>query len=800
MTPKKSDVFYVFDSIGKEQNYVNAVERIWTILSGKKKNLSINIAEAKSTLIYMTLDLLGTGRDSDIVLSAWGLLKGYEETINLTARRKLYLEERERYAPEYIKKAPFSSLSENNKNKKANDQHKPEIVVFRKLNQALCSIESIDEYLKKASLAFVDQNLDRFSKEAVMYPSPSYIIDSQRRVIPLSGTKSAETFGLPYANDWFCGRDDKLSEIRDNYNNGHRLQLLCGMGGMGKTQIALKYVYNNLSDYSLIHWVKGNDFESIAEDYRIFLKSKRLLPDEMSTESIYQSYTKYMDSHSGWLIIYDNCDFYTDSEYDAFKKLCLPKNPSTGNILITSRNNRKIGDSKPIDVHTMSLSDSKLFLLKRTGTDDDSIAELLARRLGCFPLAMEIAAAYISATPGCTIEKYLYYINSNSEILDKMVEVTDYNNTIKEVITLTLDRIKKDLTDKSLADMVEIFVFLAAYSDPKEIGFNLYAFIPTKYADFKKSPAMEELQRALVKDEKWDEFYRFACCCRSFESRDEISRIIVRYGLMKPKGYNLTMHYLQQEIIRRQIATDEFWLNATVFSLGISMEIFSGLYRNELRKAQEDENEEYSGLSEEELRFNQFLDFSKILGNESEKYINNAKNQSSIFKNERCFTRFSITLEELYVFYVGLKPEIAKSLTGVFLHHILYGMLLFTKMNRIQYATAVQQLAIDSICLCIDRYGNDYVRDINEDPFLNQISKKENIDIIEPYFYYLCMCLAISADDYYPRDYSDENISRYENALVLIQSYNNKHGKADEYRYEEKSLLSYIKYLKNLRQ
>lgn len=114
-----------------------------------------------------------------------------------------------------------------------------------------------------------------------------------------------EHYNLPIGNDWFTGRTKELEEISDNFADGCRIQILYGVGGMGKSQIARKYAYDHYRSYSMIHWINAYTIDSIVECYRSFLEEKRALPNAQTKEGICQSYTKYMDSHSDWLIIYD---------------------------------------------------------------------------------------------------------------------------------------------------------------------------------------------------------------------------------------------------------------------------------------------------------------------------------------------------------------------------------------------------------------------------------------------------------------------------------------------------------------
>jgi hypothetical protein len=75
-------------------------------------------------------------------------------------------------------------------------------------------------------------------------------------------------------------------------------------------------------------------------------------------------------------------------------------------IIVTSRNPTWTGVARPLSVKPLPLEEAIEFLLKRTGHKDETTAKLLAEALGCLPLALEQAGAYIE-TSGCTMPHYL---------------------------------------------------------------------------------------------------------------------------------------------------------------------------------------------------------------------------------------------------------------------------------------------------------------------------------------------------------------------------------------------------------
>ena len=80
---------------------------------------------------------------------------------------------------------------------------------------------------------------------------------------------------VPYdENPQFVGRDDLLNHLRDKLQEcnpkwyKHRVAIY-GMGGVGKTQCALEYVYANEKSYKRVFWISAVSRDSILSGYRI---------------------------------------------------------------------------------------------------------------------------------------------------------------------------------------------------------------------------------------------------------------------------------------------------------------------------------------------------------------------------------------------------------------------------------------------------------------------------------------------------------------------------------------------------
>ncbi|MCJ1240785.1 hypothetical protein MMC14_008789 [Varicellaria rhodocarpa] len=254
--------------------------------------------------------------------------------------------------------------------------------------------------------------------------------------------KKKTLFLVPFGQDnQFIGREDIISNIDETLQTEQRIALT-GIGGVGKSQIAIEYCYRYRIKHPnrCIFWVHASTFERFDQAYRDI--ARRLdLPgwNDPKTNTLQVVYDWLTDEdRPRWLIVLDNADnvdfFFhpreETSERNAINQyappLCmyLPQT-SKGSILVTSRNRQAAmrltsRSEHIIDVLPMEEEDAKTLLRKRLPDDksseDDTIA--LIETLECLPLAITQAAAYINRRKTrMTITKYLKYAQQNEELL-----------------------------------------------------------------------------------------------------------------------------------------------------------------------------------------------------------------------------------------------------------------------------------------------------------------------------------------------------------------------------------------------
>jgi tetratricopeptide (TPR) repeat protein len=211
-----------------------------------------------------------------------------------------------------------------------------------------------------------------------------------------------DTFMVPYErNIHFSGRDDLVEKIEEELRRhesgrlNHRVALY-GLGGIGKTQTALEYVYSRRDSglYNLIYWLSAKDQASLLADYARIASSAGLAIQGLEPKEIAQSVRVWLRGKHDWLVVFDNLDDISVAED------LLPENGMQKHLLITTRNPNTDGiPAEGVEVPLLSEVDSQRLFVSLSSVTP-SFAELaliptIVEDLGCLPLAIEQAASYV---------------------------------------------------------------------------------------------------------------------------------------------------------------------------------------------------------------------------------------------------------------------------------------------------------------------------------------------------------------------------------------------------------------------
>ena len=309
---------------------------------------------------------------------------------------------------------------------------------------------------------------------------PAFPEDKQRSVArqPRFPGTLPPIWNVPHIrNPNFTGREEHLAKMKAALNSGEPAaltQAMHGMGGVGKTQLALEYTYRSAAEYDIVWWIRSEEHATLASDYAS-LALELDLPEKDATDQqvIIKAVKHRLEQIPKWLLVFDN------AKDPAEVRKYIPQG-ETGHVLITSRNPSWRNIATPLDVRVLKRKESVGFLLKRTGYTDTDAAGALAEALGDLPLALEQAGAYMEVK-GKSLLNYLnlFTVHKN-KLLDRAGPSTDYPDTVATTWDLAFDEILQ--ISAPGADLLNLFAFLAPDDIPIELLNSGVQFLPESLA------------------------------------------------------------------------------------------------------------------------------------------------------------------------------------------------------------------------------------------------------------------------------------------------------------------------------
>ena len=165
-------------------------------------------------------------------------------------------------------------------------------------------------------------------------------------------------WNVPYhRNRNFTGRDELLVELHTAMTSGRpgaTIQAICGLVGVGKTQVATEYAYRHAADYTLVWWIRGDNDATVASDYAAMAKPLQLELSEGNESDqgrAVEAVNRWLGENTGWLLIFDNLP-----AAEAVKPY-LPQT-SGGHVIITSRNPKAKGLATPLPLQVLPVAQS----------------------------------------------------------------------------------------------------------------------------------------------------------------------------------------------------------------------------------------------------------------------------------------------------------------------------------------------------------------------------------------------------------------------------------------------------------
>ena len=337
----------------------------------------------------------------------------------------------------------------------------------------------------------------------------------------------------------FKGREEAIKRIEEKLsaNRGALKPLaLVGMGGIGKTQLAIEYGLAHKTGYSALLFIAGETPAALDVNLQglarvLGIPGQEDLKEDRRRDAV----LNWLRLNPGWFLVVDNVD--TNDALKATQGLIA--HLSEGHAVITSRLSMFSSYFEPLMLDVLSVEASVEFLKERTrdgrlrASDDESDARAISIDLGRLALGLECAGAYI-AERGMSFADYReHWAAQRDKALEwHSDEVTGYPRSIADAFLLSFGQL-----DPAGHQLLQILAFFAPEPVPRDL-------LKAPIEGFEGDPA-----DALVD--------------------------IERYSLVKrnPERPEFTMHALVQDVARRGVTPEETdarcvaalaWLTAAV--------------------------------------------------------------------------------------------------------------------------------------------------------------------------------------------------------------------------------------------
>lgn len=324
---------------------------------------------------------------------------------------------------------------------------------------------------------------------------------------------------LPARNPNFTGRAELIERLRLTLVQGSSAavvqgQAIHGLGGIGKSQIALEYSHCYASSYDLAWWVPAEQDASIANALGGLARTLGVREDAEQDEMLVALWDRLRRS-GNWLLVFDNAESTPGLER-------YWPSSGVGHVLVTSRNPAMRGLAPTIAIPELSAGEAAAFLQKRTGTDDVATATLLAEDLGFLPLALEQAAAYLEETK-ISMALYRERFRERGSDVFAVGQPHAYKQTVATTWSMNLEQAKVDAP--AALDLLTLCSFLAPEDIPRGLAPDHANRLP--------------LQARLDLGDSM--------------GHDVAVRALSRFSLIAADGETLSLHRLVQLVVRESL-------------------------------------------------------------------------------------------------------------------------------------------------------------------------------------------------------------------------------------------------------
>jgi tetratricopeptide (TPR) repeat protein len=243
-------------------------------------------------------------------------------------------------------------------------------------------------------------------------------------------------WSVPPRNPAFAGREAMLAGLREGLQVRGRtvVQAMRGLGGVGKTQMAIEYAHLFAGEYGLVWWIDAEQTGLVGEQLAALAVAAGWAAPDVPVAAGVAAARERLRTRDRWLVVFDNA-----ADGPAVRPW-LPQGP--GHVLITSRSADFVGVAAPVEVDTFTRAESVLFLHSYLPSLDPADADRLAAALGDLPLGLTQAAGLLVET-GMPAGEYLQELDRHAAgVLDEHRPV-DYDRSLAAAVGLSVEKLRR---------------------------------------------------------------------------------------------------------------------------------------------------------------------------------------------------------------------------------------------------------------------------------------------------------------------------------------------------------------------